>query len=506
MVTNAADLPTVDLVGNRYQDASDASLLVRDYGSGTVSVGGATRHREGWANAATDLQRGGLWDDNSGAKDNDVYYLGKLQVGVTYTFWLLTENHDDTVSYDSPYDYQWPGISFSLGYFDASSGTFEPVDVPDSSWNGAGERMTFTPGNSLDNPATDEYYLKVYHFNSGEPKNTPYLIAAADLTNPGVMSFYQGIVDNMVVQKHQGGSGNDTLRGNELANTLRGFEGNDSIYGNGGDDALSGGTGDDLLDGGAGNDTAILSGSRSEYSTAYAAVNSTSTLVITDSVSGRDGADTIKGVEFFQFADGTLSLAQLLTPPTPPVTDPPETTITTSTSTILSDGVLDVVAIGAANLTLTGNSLNNSLKGNVGKNTLKGLAGNDQLWGGYGNDVLYGSGGKDAFVFNTKLGTSKTDRKVNFDKIADFSVRDDSLWLDNGIFKKLGSGTLTNPKLLKKAYFAIDNAKDDNDYVIYNKKTGVLSYDVDGSGSKAAVEFAQLKKGLALKYTDLFVI
>src|SRR3954451_24575019 len=112
MPTNAADLPTLDLVGNRYQDASDASLLVRDYGSGTVSVGGATRHREGWANASTDLPRGGLWDDAQNAKDNDVYYLGKLNPGVTYTFWLLTENHDDTVPYDSPYDYQWPGISF----------------------------------------------------------------------------------------------------------------------------------------------------------------------------------------------------------------------------------------------------------------------------------------------------------------------------------------------------------------------------------------------------------
>jgi 16S rRNA U516 pseudouridylate synthase RsuA-like enzyme len=49
-------------------------------------------------------------------------------------------------------------------------------------------------------------------------------------------------------------------------------------------------------------------------------------------------------------------------------------------------------------------------------------------------------------------------------------------------------------------------AKYKDDYVIYNKKTGVLSYDVDGSGSKAAVEFAQLRKGLALTYKDFFVI
>ncbi|MFD0463284.1 hypothetical protein ACFQY9_17050 [Microvirga aerilata] len=42
--------------------------------------------------------------------------------------------------------------------------------------------------------------------------------------------------------------------------------------------------------------------------------------------------------------------------------------------------------------------------------------------------------------------------------------------------------------------------------MIYNRKIGVLSYDADGSGKGKAVEFAQLKKGLALKYDDLFVI
>ena len=35
-------------------------------------------------------------------------------------------------------------------------------------------------------------------------------------------------------------------------------------------------------------------------------------------------------------------------------------------------------------------------------------------------------------------------------------------------------------------------AKDGNDYILYNKNTGVLSYDVDGSGSTAAVAFAVL--------------
>ncbi|MFL5024646.1 MAG: calcium-binding protein, partial [Microvirga sp.] len=60
---------------------------------------------------------------------------------------------------------------------------------------------------------------------------------------------------------------------------------------------------------------------------------------------------------------------------------------------------------------------------------------------------------------------------------------------------------------LKASFFKIsDKAKDRDDYLIYNKKTGVLSYDADGSGSQAAVEFAVLKKNLALTYNDFAVI
>jgi hypothetical protein len=40
----------------------------------------------------------------------------------------------------------------------------------------------------------------------------------------------------------------------------------------------------------------------------------------------------------------------------------------------------------------------------------------------------------------------------------------------------------------------------------YDKATGRLSYDPDGTGSASAVKFAQVKKGLALKSTDFFVI
>ena len=67
---------------------------------------------------------------------------------------------------------------------------------------------------------------------------------------------------------------------------------------------------------------------------------------------------------------------------------------------------------------------------------------------------------------------------MNLDTISDFSVKDDTLQLDNAVFKKLGKAGKLN-----KAYFTIgDKAKDKNDYIVYDKKTGILSYDADGSG------------------------
>lgn len=168
----------------------------------------------------------------------------------------------------------------------------------------------------------------------------------------------------------------------------------------------------------------------------------------------------------------------------------------------------DALTGNQANNTLNGGAGNDRLIGNAGKDKLVGGLGDDFLDGGSGNDVLTGGRGRDTFVFASKLGTSSSDRKVNFDIIKDFSVPDDCIYLDNAIFKKVGKGSASNPGQLKESFFTLGSkAKDKSDYIIYNKKTGVLSYDADGSGSKCkVVEFAQVKKGLALTHLDFFVI
>ena len=172
--------------------------------------------------------------------------------------------------------------------------------------------------------------------------------------------------------------------------------------------------------------------------------------------------------------------------------------------TILVQDVLNERAVGSARADV--------MKGGAGQDRFTSIAGNDQidaglgndtLIGGAGKDVLTGGKGKDIFVFETKA-----NKTTNLDRIADFVVKDDGIWLENKVFAKLGKkGTEKKPAKLAKDFFTVgDKAKDANDYLIYNKKKGVLLYDADGSGSKKAVEIATLKKNLKMTEKDFFVI
>ncbi|MFB2593531.1 M10 family metallopeptidase C-terminal domain-containing protein [Paracoccus sp. p4-l81] len=60
------------------------------------------------------------------------------------------------------------------------------------------------------------------------------------------------------IENLTGGSGNDTLAGDGLANVLRGGAGADVLSGRAGDDVLVGGAGRDVLSGGAGADTFVF--------------------------------------------------------------------------------------------------------------------------------------------------------------------------------------------------------------------------------------------------------
>lgn len=92
------------------------------------------------------------------------------------------------------------------------------------------------------------------------------------------------------IEAINGSAFNDTLRGDAGNNTLSGNDGNDFLVGRGGNDTLIGGNGIDI---------ARFSGLRSDYTITPGGVPGSST--VTDNIVGRNGTDTLTGVELTEF-------------------------------------------------------------------------------------------------------------------------------------------------------------------------------------------------------------
>lgn len=153
----------------------------------------------------------------------------------------------------------------------------------------------------------------------------------------------------------------------------------------------------------------------------------------------------------------------------------------------------------------TGNALANKITGNVHGNSLSGLAGSDTIDGGDGDDVINGGIGSDtltggddtdSFVFDTALVPANRDTLIDFDGF------EDTIRLDNAVFKAIGA-----VGVLKASAFKLGaKATDGDDRIIYNKATGGLFYDADGSGAAKAVLFTTLLNKAAISAADFQVI
>ncbi|WP_445501841.1 hypothetical protein [Microvirga sp. G4-2] len=167
----------------------------------------------------------------------------------------------------------------------------------------------------------------------------------------------------------------------------------------------------------------------------------------------------------------------------------------------------DILSGGAGRDALTGDpfankiyglSDNDKLLGGTGNDTLYGGAGSDTLEGGTGRDVLVGGTGtdRDVFVFKDRPGST------NYDKITDYNKTYDSIQLDNKYMSKLGGvGRLSSSKFVLGT-----KAKDANDHLIYDRGTGNLYYDADGSGAAAKQLIAQFTNKAALAYSEFTII
>ncbi len=136
--------------------------------------------------------------------------------------------------------------------------------------------------------------------------------------------------------------------------------------------------------------------------------------------------------------------------------------------------------------------------GVAGSDTLNGGGGSDLLDGGLAADTLTGGEGEDAFRFSTELGNG------NVDWIKDFKVIDDTILLDNLVFESVGA----DGALALGAFYgsAAGVAHDADDRIIYDTDSGVLSYDADGAGVVAAIQYARLSTNLRLSAADFIII
>ncbi len=138
------------------------------------------------------------------------------------------------------------------------------------------------------------------------------------------------------------------------------------------------------------------------------------------------------------------------------------------------------------------------LTGGTGRDRLYGRGGNDSLDGGAAKDLLIGGRGNDRFVFDTALG--KGAGKAGVDILADFKPGKDMIALDATIFAAIGP-TLDHGEFRKGG-----KARDGDDHLLYQRKTGALFYDPDGNGDGAKIKFAKLDTKPDLSHHDFLVI
>ena len=316
------------------------------------------------------------------------------------------------------------------------------------------------------------------------------------------------IANGVTIENATGGSGNDTLIGNDAANVLQGAGGTDSMTGGKGNDIYYVDRfGDVVIElAGEGRDIAyayshyvLTPGSSVEILSAVdhglsAALNLTGNGLANELwgniginvLDGGGDADVLvgfQGNDIYYVDNGGDLIVELA--------GQGSDMAYASSSFALSAGT-HVEILSASNhaattaLDLTGNELANELWGNNGANVLNG---------GAGGDVLWGFGGNDTFTFTSALGLG------NVDWIMDLQSGVDKIALGRAAFSGLASGALP-----AGAFHVGSAAADADDRIIYDQASGALLFDADGTGGTAAVQFATVQPGTQILATDFIVI
>ncbi|MER8479310.1 calcium-binding protein [Mesorhizobium sp. M1163] len=307
------------------------------------------------------------------------------------------------------------------------------------------------------------------------------------------------LTGNEFAQIIAGNAGANVINGGAGADMMVGYGGNDTYYvDNAGDrmyEAVGGGT-DKVL---ASVSHALSAGSQIE---ALATTDSTRTTAINltgnefaQIIAGNAGANVINGGAGADMMVGyggndTYYVDNAGDRMYEAVGGGTDKVLASVSHALSSGSQIEVLATsnpsGTTAINLAGNGFAQTVQGNAGANIING---------GSGADILTGNGGNDAFVFNSALGAG------NIDRITDFNKLQDKIQLDDAVFAGLKLGGLSSD-----AFFAGTSAHDGSDHIIYNSSTGALSFDSDGIGGAAQIQFATLSPGLSLAAGSFLVI
>ncbi|MFC3440403.1 M10 family metallopeptidase C-terminal domain-containing protein [Sphingobium rhizovicinum] len=257
----------------------------------------------------------------------------------------------------------------------------------------------------------------------------------AYLGNNGSDVFARGNIFNALlyggnsasmIENAIGGSGNDIISGNYLANvlsggaggdaiyagdgadTVNGDDGNDYIFGDYGSDTLNGGAGNDIIDGadsvdviygGSGNDT-IYGGWESDtlYGEAGDDVFINREYLSLSNVEWGDTIDGGSGTDRLDLSGITATWGAIIDLAAGTWRYEPEyggTWSITSVENIDGTQQNDVITGSTAVNVINGNAGNDQVYAGSGNDVVNGGDGDDLLVGGAGNDVFNGGGGKD---------------------------------------------------------------------------------------------------------------
>jgi Ca2+-binding RTX toxin-like protein len=169
--------------------------------------------------------------------------------------------------------------------------------------------------------------------------------------------------------------------------------------------------------------------------------------------------------------------------------------------------VIEKAVGGPGNEDVVGNAANNDFQGLGGDDTLRGSTGNDKLDGGAGNDRIIGGAGKDALTGGLGVDLYVFDASpaaANADRVIGYSVKDDSILVDNADFKGLTAG-----KLGAARYYEGGNVDalttGHGEKFMYDTDSGNLYYDTNGASAGGKVLIATVINAPNLSSAEIIV-